>query len=95
MVTDGSWRCSNVSQAGWNTVSRGRILERNWDKSLKSFLHTPRPLQKWFQTNCNGNIVYGNLKYEKFQDYAQKLQPTFMYFFGRPRVSWPCRPFCI
>ncbi len=35
----------------------------------------PPPLeQKWFETGCNVNIVYGNLKSENSQDYAQKPQ---------------------
>ncbi len=47
-------------------VTRGRILESNWEKSLKLV--------------CNVNIVYGNLKSENSQDYAQKPQRicTFM-----------------
>ncbi len=33
----------------------------------------PHPLeQKWFETGCNVNIVYGNLKSENSQNYAQK-----------------------
>jgi hypothetical protein len=35
---------------------------------------TPSPDQKGFKTVCNVNIVYGNLKSENFQDYAQKPQ---------------------
>jgi hypothetical protein len=46
---------------------------------LKGFL--PPPLeQNWFETGCNVNIVYGNLKSENSQDYALKPQRncTFM-----------------
>jgi hypothetical protein len=59
---------------------RGRILRRNWDKSLKSF---PLAIQSHNYTNklskigmklvCNVNIVYGNLKSENSQEYAQNL----------------------
>jgi hypothetical protein len=36
---------------------------------------TPTPLlQNWFETGCKVNIVYGNLKSENSQDYAQKPQ---------------------
>ncbi len=42
----------------------------------------PPPLieQKWFETGCNVNIVYGNLESENSQDYVQKPQQncTFM-----------------
>ena len=65
-------------------VCRGRILKRNWDKSLKSFaIHShlykrillPFPLSKsGLKLVCNVNIVYGNLKSENSQDYAQKPQ---------------------
>ncbi len=34
----------------------------------------PPPEQKWFETVCNENFVYGNLKSENFQDYVQKPQ---------------------
>ncbi len=39
----------------------------------------PPPLQKWFETICNGNIVSGNLKSENPQDYAQKSPCTKLY----------------
>ncbi len=54
-------------------TARGRILGRNWHKSLKSFppcysqsrllriLLPPPPWAKWLETGCNVNIVYGNL----------------------------------
>ncbi len=76
-----------------NPVTRGRILGRNWDKSLKSippcclqstlltgFTLTPFE-KKWFELKlvCNVNIVYGNLKSENSQDYAQKPQQNFMF----------------
>ncbi len=73
---------------------RGRILGRNWDKSLKSFppCYSQSPLptdftplphsleQKWLKLVCNVNIVHGSLKAENSQDYAQKPQQncTFM-----------------
>jgi hypothetical protein len=64
---------------------RGRILGRNWNKSLKSFspcysrspllqILLPPPLSKGcLKLVCNV-IVYGNLKSENSQDYAQKPQ---------------------
>ncbi len=34
----------------------------------------PTPLeQKWFESGCDVNIVYGNFKSENSQDYAQIL----------------------
>jgi hypothetical protein len=59
----------------------GRILGRNWDKSLKSFppCYSQLPLLTDFTSPhsksglklvCKVNIVYGNLKSENFQDYA-------------------------
>jgi hypothetical protein len=73
---------------------RGRILGSNWNKSLKSvspcssqpplptdFTPSPTPLCKSdLKLVCNVNIVYGNLKSETSQDYAQKPQRncTFM-----------------
>ncbi len=60
----------------------GRILGRNRDKSLKSFppCYSQSPLLTGFETVCNVNIVYVNLKSENSQDYAQKPQRncTFM-----------------
>jgi hypothetical protein len=63
---------------------RGRILERNWDKVLIVFLLAiHRHLYKWIPspspTPSKGGLklvcnVYGNLKAENSQDYAQKLQ---------------------
>ncbi len=67
--------------------SRGRILERNWDKSLTSFpsCYSQSPLLTDFTSptpwsEMVRNILYGNLKSENFQDYGQKLQRncTFM-----------------
>ncbi len=73
-----------------STYTRGRILSRNWDKSLKSFPPyysqsppPPPPLSKsGLKLVCNVNIVYGYLKSEKSQYYAQKPQRncTFMNF---------------
>jgi hypothetical protein len=64
--------------------SRGRILGRNWDKSLflpaiHSHLYygfySPLPLSKsGLKLVCNVNIVYGNLKSENSQEYALKPQ---------------------
>ncbi len=69
-------------------LSWDRILERNWDKSLKSFppcysqsplLTDPPPPPPWATVVWN-NIVYRNIKSENYQDYAQKPQRncTFM-----------------
>jgi hypothetical protein len=68
-------------------VSRGRILGRNWDTSLKIFppcysqspllmdLTPPPPSQqKWFETGvCNVSIVKGNQTSENSQDYPRNL----------------------
>jgi hypothetical protein len=74
-------------------LSEGRILGRNWDKSLKSFppcysqspllqilLPLPSLSNSGLKLVCNVNIVYGNLKSENSHDYAQKPQRncTFM-----------------
>ncbi len=67
--------------------SRDRILGRNWDISLKGFPLCysqspllPLPLSKsGLKLVCNVNIVYGNLKSENFQDYAQKPQRNCMF----------------
>ncbi len=77
---------------------RGRTLGCNWDKGLKSFppCYTqspllPPPLSKsGLKLNCNENIVYGNLKSEKSQDFAQKLQRncTFMTLWMRSSRLW-------
>ncbi len=68
------------------TFTRGRILGRNWDKSLKSFLPchsqsllltnlnppTPPLSKSGLKLVCNVNILYGNLKSENSQDDAQQ-----------------------
>ncbi len=69
-------------------MTRGRILGRYWKKNLKSFppcylqspLQTdlspppfPPPSKSGLNLVSNVNIVYGNLKSENSQDYAQKL----------------------
>jgi hypothetical protein len=51
-------------------VTRGWILGLCWDKSLKSFPLWCCGLKQVF----NVNIVYGNLKSDNSQDYAQKPQ---------------------
>ncbi len=66
-------------------MSRDRILGRNWDQSLKSFLpaiHShlygfyspppPPPSKSGLKLVRNVNIVNGNLKSEHSQVYAQK-----------------------
>ncbi len=68
--------------------TRGRILRRNWDKRdfhlfllLIHFTPPPPPLSKsGLKLVCNVNFVYGNLKSENSQDYAQKPERncTFM-----------------
>ncbi len=68
-------------------MSRSRILGRKWDKilgvfpllftviSTKGFSSPPPPPSKsGLKLVCNVNIVYGNLKSENSQDYAQKPQ---------------------
>ncbi len=73
------------------SVQRGRILGRNWDKSLKSFPpcyslsplitdFTLPPLSKsGLKLVCNVNIVYGNFKSKDCQDYSQKPQWNCMF----------------
>ncbi len=64
---------------------RGQILGRYWDKNLESFppCHSQSPLLTYYSPLpplskrgltlvCNINIVYGNVKSENSQDYAQK-----------------------
>ncbi len=84
-----------------NSEARRRILGRNWDKSLTSFLlcfsqsplltdFTPPPLSKSrFKLGFNVNIVHGNNKSENSPDYAQKPQQncTFMNSASVNRVS--------
>ncbi len=54
----------------------GRILGRKRDKSLRSFppCYSQSPLLTDFETVCNVNIVYVNLKSENSQYYVQKLK---------------------
>ncbi len=66
--------------------NRGRIPGRNWDSSLMSFppcysqspstngFYHPPLIKSGLKLVCNVNIVYGNLKSENSQDYAQKPQ---------------------
>jgi hypothetical protein len=70
----------------------GRILGRNWDKSLKSFpprysqsplltdLNPPSPSKGDFKLVCNLSILYGNLKSENSQDYAHAETSTKLTF---------------
>ncbi len=72
---------------------QSRILGRNWDKSLKSFpscysqsplanrfySSSPPPQKSGLKLVCSVNIVYGNLKSENSQDYAQKSQRNFTF----------------
>ncbi len=37
-------------------------------------IHSHPPPQKRFETGCNANIVFGNLKSENSRNYAQKPQ---------------------
>ncbi len=73
------------------TRARGRILGRNWAKEFSSLLFTvtstngfepppPPPSKRGLKLVCNVNIVFGNLKSDNSQDYAQKPQQncTFM-----------------
>ncbi len=70
---------------GISCQSWGRILGRNWYENLKSFPpcysqsplltdFTPPPPKNGLKLVCNVNIVYGNLKSENSEDYAQKPQ---------------------
>ncbi len=84
-ITPKKLKC--VQQAYKFPLYRGRILERNSDKSLKSFppydsqstlltefaLILPLPWAKiGLKLVCNENIAYGNLKSENSQDYDQQ-----------------------
>jgi hypothetical protein len=57
-----------------STLNRDRILGRNWDKSFPSCYYFPPLSKDGLQLDCNVNILYGNLKSENSQDYAQKPQ---------------------
>jgi hypothetical protein len=46
---------------------------------LPDFTLPPPPEQKWFEMVFNVKIVYGNLKSENSQDYAQKPQRNFTF----------------
>ncbi len=71
--------------------TRGQILGRNWDKSLKSFppcysvtsangFYSASPLRKsGLKLVYNLNMVYGNIKSENSQDNAQIPQRHFTY----------------
>ncbi len=73
----------------FNLASRGRILERNHNKSLKNFSpcysqsplltdFTPPPLIKSIlKLVCNVNILYGDLKSENVQKFGFWL-PNFI-----------------
>ncbi len=87
-----SWKGNKKS-----VETRGRILGRNWDKSLESFhpcysqsplLTVPPPLSKsGLKLVCNVNIVNGKLRSKNWeQDYAQKPQRkyTFMHSASGP-----------
>ncbi len=80
--------CPSLAQNCWFSVW-GRILGRNWNKSLKSIppCRSQLPLQTDFtplaqpplrksglKLFCNVNIAYGNLRSENFQGYTQKPQ---------------------
>ncbi len=68
------------------TIHRGRILGRNWDKSLKSFppcysqsplvtdFIPPPPSKSGLKLVCYVNVVYGNLKSENSKDYTPRKQ---------------------
>ncbi len=74
-------------------VSWGRILGSNWDKVSRVFLPaihshiywrfftspSPPPDKGGLKLGCNVNILYGNLKSENSQDYAQKPQRNCMF----------------
>ncbi len=86
-------------------VNRGRILGRHWDKSLKSFPpcysqsplltnlpppHPPPLSRSGLKLVCNVDILYGKLKSEYSQDYAQKPQRycTFMISASGVNLFW-------
>jgi hypothetical protein len=85
--------CIHVPKVRAFIVSGGRILGRNWDKSLKSFPprysqspplpDLPPSLPSWSKSGlklvCNVNIAYRNLKSENSQDYAQKRQRNYTF----------------
>ncbi len=77
--------------AYFSKLSGGQILGRNWDKSLNfplcysqspqiTDVLPPSPLSKsGLKLVCDVNIVYGNLKSENSQDYAQKTLNEIVY----------------
>ncbi len=85
------WQISNPGSL--DQTARGRILGRNWNKSLKTcppfysqsprlFLTPPPPIllsKSELKLVCNVKIVYGNLKSENSQDYARKSQRNFTF----------------
>ncbi len=84
-----------------NAATRGRILGRNWDKSLQSFppcysqshllldFTPPPPLSKGvLELVCNVNIVYGNLNSENSQVYAQKPQKNCTFMNSASQSTW-------
>ncbi len=91
---------------------RCRILGSNWDKSLKSCSlcysqshllpdFTPLPRLPWEKRGlklvCIVNIVYGNLKFDHFQDYAQEPQRNwpFMNSASCLLISWAVVNACL
>ncbi len=68
------WKVIDLFLLFWRiyfTWLLGRILGRNWDKSLRNFppcySQSPRPSKSGLKQVCNSNIVYGNLKSENSQ----------------------------
>jgi hypothetical protein len=79
-----------------NFISRSQILGRNWEKVRRGFplaIQTLPPLGKsGLKMICHVNIVYGNLKSDNSQDYAQKPQRncTFMNAASVGEDIWCC-----
>ncbi len=78
--------------------SWGRVLWRNWDKSQTSIPHfdsqsllltdfTP-PSKSGLKLVCNVNIVYGNIKYENSQDYAETPQQNCAFMNSTSARRW-------
>ncbi len=67
--------CSEHAAYKETLSPRGRMLGRNWDKSLKSFIHShltiyPPPIKSGLKLV---NIVCGNLQSEDSQDMSRNL----------------------
>ncbi len=104
-LTQGSKVLIKVCDRRASDTTGGRILERNWDKSLKSFpsCYSQSPLltdftsppleQSDLKPVCKVNIVHGNLKPENSGDLSRRLQPGYNYV-GQTNARQPLHIKC-